>query len=55
MKSIRLKNIVLFFFFFRDGATTHLLQAENKDDYESWLIALKRTAYSRVGGGELIS
>lgn len=31
---------------------THLLQAENKSDHDAWLIALKRTAYSRVGGGK---
>jgi len=32
-----------------------LLQAETKKDYDSWLSALKQTAYSRVGGGELFN
>ena len=31
---------------------THLFQAENKGEHDAWLIALKRTAYSRVGGGK---
>ncbi|CAF0777321.1 unnamed protein product [Rotaria sordida] len=29
----------------------NLLQAESKKEYECWLLALKRTAYSRIGGG----
>ncbi|CAF0790114.1 unnamed protein product [Rotaria sp. Silwood1] len=28
----------------------HLLQGESKKEYECWLLALKRTAYSRIGG-----
>jgi hypothetical protein len=42
-------------FCFQDGTTIHLFQAETKADHESWLLALKRTSYSRVGGCELIS
>jgi hypothetical protein len=41
------------FFVFQDGTATHLFQADTKEDYESWLIALRRTAYSRIGGGKL--
>ncbi|CAF0914469.1 unnamed protein product [Rotaria sp. Silwood1] len=33
------------------GKSTHHLQAETKKDYDNWLLALKQTAYSRVGGG----
>ncbi|UJR16038.1 hypothetical protein I4U23_002952 [Adineta vaga] len=29
----------------------HLLQTESKDEYDCWFLALKRTAYSRIGGG----
>ncbi|CAF0873127.1 unnamed protein product [Adineta steineri] len=29
----------------------HLLQFESKKEFECWFLALKRTAYSRVGGG----
>lgn len=29
----------------------YLLQTENKVEHDAWLIALKRTAFSRVGGG----
>lgn len=34
---------------------SHLLQMESKKEYDCWFIALKRTAYSRVGGGTLLS
>ncbi|CAF3484715.1 unnamed protein product [Rotaria sp. Silwood1] len=34
------------------GKSTHHLQAETKKDYDNWLLALKQTAYSRVGGGK---
>ncbi|CAF2227618.1 unnamed protein product [Rotaria magnacalcarata] len=34
-----------------NGRTTHYLQAETKKDCDSWLLALKQAAYSRVGGG----
>ncbi|CAF2955260.1 unnamed protein product [Rotaria sp. Silwood2] len=34
-----------------NGTSTNYLQAETKKDYDSWLLALKQTAYSRVGGG----
>ncbi|CAF1117700.1 unnamed protein product [Adineta steineri] len=30
---------------------THLLQTETKNDYDSWLLALKQRAYSQIGGG----
>jgi hypothetical protein len=39
------------YFFFQDEI--HLLQAESKKEYDCWFLALKRTAYSRIGGGEL--
>ena len=38
---------------FQDSALTHLLQAETKHDFDIWLLALKQTAYSRIGGGKL--
>ncbi|CAF1040037.1 unnamed protein product [Adineta steineri] len=31
---------------------THLLQTETKNDYDSWLLALKQRAYSQIGGGK---
>lgn len=40
--------------FFLDGTETHLLQIETKKDYDSWIVALKRTAFSRIGGGKLV-
>lgn len=30
----------------------HLLQTESKEEYDGWFLALKRTAYSRIGGGK---
>lgn len=30
---------------------SHYLLPESKKEHDSWLIALKRTAYSRFGGG----
>ena len=43
------------FVFFSDGTATHFLQTETKKEYDSWLIALRQTAYSRIGGGELFA
>ena len=37
-----------------DGTVTDLLQTDTKKDYDTWLLALRRTAYSRIGGGELL-
>ncbi|CAF4710619.1 unnamed protein product [Rotaria socialis] len=34
-----------------NGRAAHYLQAETKKDCDSWLLALKQAAYSRVGGG----
>ncbi len=39
------------FLYFKDES--HLLQTETKKEYIGWVIALKRTAFSRVGGGKL--
>ncbi|CAF0894438.1 unnamed protein product [Adineta ricciae] len=33
-----------------NSTLTHLLQAENKHDFDIWLLVLKQTAYSRIGG-----
>nr|ACF75516.1 rho GTPase activating protein [Philodina roseola] len=34
-----------------NGNTTHFLQADTKKECDAWLLALRRTAYSRIGGG----
>lgn len=39
---------------FSDGTMTHHLQTDTKKDCDAWLLALRRTAYSRIGGGESI-
>ena len=33
---------------------SHSLLPESKKDHDAWLIALKRTAYSRFGGGKFV-
>ena len=48
----RLNSQDVFHFLFQDGTVTHMIQADTKEDFDTWLIALKRTAYSRIGGGE---
>jgi hypothetical protein len=56
--SSKLKQIVRhkfkkknFHFIFFSLDEIHLLQAESKKEYDSWMIVLKRTAFSRIGGG----
>jgi len=34
-----------------NGTTTHHLQTDTKKDCDAWLLALRRAAYSRIGGG----
>jgi hypothetical protein len=49
-KSHQIENFSCFFFVFKDQS--HFLLTESKKEHDCWLISLKRTAYSRFGGGK---